>query len=152
MAALKINFIFCNLAFNDAIARMDDAERLRTLDRLREAIARCPNALGLGSFWAHMQTCSDDEWDRTMARIAHWQVLSGSCVRPRAPAVRSSALRPCCVHGLAPVSAVALAYAVVRGRRSAGLPRIRLTGGKYFRTPAKKFRVPLKENDFTLKK
>ncbi len=69
MAALEINFIFCNLAFNDAIARMDGAERLRTLDRLREAIAKCPSSLGLGSFWAHMQSCSDDEWDRTMARI-----------------------------------------------------------------------------------
>ena len=61
--------IFFNLAFNDAIARMDDAERQRTLDRVREAIARCPDALGLESFWAHMQSCSNNEWDRTMERI-----------------------------------------------------------------------------------
>ena len=69
MAAPKINFIFCNLAFNDAIGRMTDAEKLRTLDRLREANEKCPTSLGLASFWAHMQTCSDDEWDQTMARI-----------------------------------------------------------------------------------
>jgi hypothetical protein len=81
MAALKINCIFFNLAFNNAIARMDDAERLRTLDRLREAIAKCPSSLGLASFWAHMQSCSNDEWDRTVARNA--QVLSGSCIRRR---------------------------------------------------------------------
>ena len=63
------------------IARMDGAERLRTLDRLREAIAKCPSSLGLASFWAHMQSCSNDEWDRTVARNA--QVLSGSCIRRR---------------------------------------------------------------------
>ncbi len=61
--------IFFNLALNDAIAVMDDDERSRTLDRLREAIARCPDSLGCPSFWAHMQSCSVDEWDRTMARI-----------------------------------------------------------------------------------
>ncbi len=61
--------IFFNLAFNSAIADMDDAERQRTLARLREAIANCPDALGLTSFWAHMQSCSNNEWDRTMARI-----------------------------------------------------------------------------------
>ena len=69
MAALKINCIFFNLAFNAAIARMDGAERQRTLDRLREAIVKCPNSLSLESFWAHMQACSDDEWRRTMERI-----------------------------------------------------------------------------------
>ena len=62
--------IFFNLAFNDAIARMDDAERQRTLDRLREAFTKCPNSLSLPSFWAHMQACPDDEWRRTMERIA----------------------------------------------------------------------------------
>ena len=61
--------IFFNLAFNDAIAAMTPEERQRTLGRLREAIANCPDALGLPSFWAHMQSCSNDEWDRTMARI-----------------------------------------------------------------------------------
>ena len=69
MPAAPWTKIFFNLAFNDAIARMDDAERQRTLDRVREAIARCPDALGLESFWAHMQSCSNNEWDRTMERI-----------------------------------------------------------------------------------
>ena len=69
MPAAPWTKIFFNLAFNDAIARMDDAERQRTLDRVREAIARCPNALGLESFWAHLQSCSNNEWDRTGERI-----------------------------------------------------------------------------------
>ena len=69
MPAAPWTKIFFNLAFNDSIARMDDAERQRTLDRVREAIARCPNALGLESFWAHLQSCSNNEWDRTMERI-----------------------------------------------------------------------------------
>ena len=99
MAALKINFIFCNLAFNDAIARMDDAERLRTLDRLREAIANCPNALGLASFWAHMQSCSNDEWRLTMERIDEvgrpaQRTVALAALGP------SAALRHCCVPAL----------------------------------------------------
>ena len=69
MPAADWTNIFFNLAFNDAIADMDDAERQQLEARLREAIANCPDALGLESFWAHMQSCSDDEWDRTMARI-----------------------------------------------------------------------------------
>ena len=68
--------IFFNLAFRESIADMDDAERSRTLARLREAIARCPDSLGFPSFWAHMRSCPDDEWRRTMARIH--QVLSVS--------------------------------------------------------------------------
>ena len=68
--------IFFNLAFRASIADMDDAERSRTLARLREAIARCPDSLGFPSFWAHMRSCPDGEWRRTVNRIG--QVLSVS--------------------------------------------------------------------------
>jgi hypothetical protein len=69
MPPAKWTNIFFNLAFNDAIAAMTPEERQRTLGRLREAIANCPDSLGLTSFWAHMQSCSNNEWRRTMARI-----------------------------------------------------------------------------------
>ena len=98
--------IFFNLAFNDAIADMDDAERQQLEARLREAIARCPDALGLPSFWAHMQSCSDDEWDRshrTMARIGQ---VGAPPVENRPRPIRSTHAM-LCGHGM-------------RWRRSAG--------------------------------
>ena len=76
MPAAAWTKVFFNLAFNDAIAAMTPDERQRTLDRLREAIARCPSALGCPSFWAHMRSCPDGEWRRTVNRIG--QVLSVS--------------------------------------------------------------------------
>jgi hypothetical protein len=93
--------IFFNLAFNDAIADMDDAERQQLEARLREAIARCPDALGLPSFWAHMQSCSDDEWDRTMARIDQVGAHSPSALGSAQALLRATV--PCCVPALAPV-------------------------------------------------
>ena len=48
--------IFFNLAFRESIAAMTPEERQRTEARLREAIARCPDSLGLPSFWAHMRS------------------------------------------------------------------------------------------------
>ena len=68
--------IFSDLAFRESIADMDDTERSRTLARLREAIARCPDSLGFPSFWAHMRSCPDGEWRGTVNGIR--QVLSVS--------------------------------------------------------------------------
>ena len=68
--------IFFDLAFRESIDDMDDDERSRTLARLREAIARCPDSLGCPSFWAHMRSCPAGEWRRTVNRIR--QVLSVS--------------------------------------------------------------------------
>ena len=97
------------------IARMDGAERLRTLDRLREAIAKCPSSLGLGSFWAHMQSCSDDEWDRTVARNA--QVLS-------AVAFAAASARPSDALGIFPQACGLLSARLVpRCRSAASTPR-----------------------------
>ena len=109
--------IFFNLAFNDAIADMDDAERQRTLARLREAIANCPDALGLPSFWAHMQSCSDDEWDRTMARNDQVGAHSPSALGSAQALLRATV--PCCVAALEP-SATFLTCAVVRASAQIG--------------------------------
>ena len=79
--------VFADPTFRALIANMTDAERLRTLGRLREAIAKCPDSLSLptGSFWAHMRSCPAAEWRRTVNRID--QVLSASALAALPPAL-----------------------------------------------------------------
>jgi hypothetical protein len=64
------NRIFSDPTFRALIANMPDFYlNLRTLARLQEAIAKCPDSLSLPIFWAHMRSCTDAEWRLTVARF-----------------------------------------------------------------------------------